>query len=77
MEMRYYLSFISMQKKPQVFICYFFPDFFKGKWQHNIDNMIIDIMNILDTETRTALYCAVLQCLYTTLHYRMIKNTNR
>ena len=60
--------YFDAEKNPGLYLL-FFPDFFKGKWQHYIDNMIIDIMNILDTETRTTLYCAMLQCLYTTLLY--------
>ena len=62
--------FFRCRKSPRsLFVI--FPDFFKGKWQRNIDNMINDIINILETETRTTLYCAMLQCSYTTLHYRL------
>ena len=57
--MRYYLAFFFDAEKPPRSLSVIFPDYFKGKMHYNIDNVIIDIMNILDTETHSTLYCAM------------------
>ena len=57
--MRYYLAFFFDAEKNPRSLSVIFPDYFKGKMRCNIDNVIIDIMNILDTETHSTLYCAM------------------
>ena len=44
--MCYYLAFFfDAENIPGLYLL-FSRTLFKGKWQHNIDNMIVDIMNI-------------------------------